>query len=146
MSCASYNSDLVDDPLFSTVCNKLGHPINGVCPTNYMQWQSGMCFINCPAPLLENGISCLKKTLERSIVQPHCASSFFWFNGYECVFNPFSLLLLVLFAALLVWYLKSFEKVVPLTDVIEGGLAKHDGEHELVHYELQNELQNNIEM
>ena len=80
---------LAQDPIFSTVCTKVPVPTDvetGTCPEGYTQWQTGLCFVNCPSSLQENGLSCLKMPVLRTYTEPDCPlGPLFVYRHFECV-------------------------------------------------------------
>ena len=101
-TCSSYSATISDnfyvlaqDPVFSIVCNKAGLIKNISCPAGTTEWRSGYCYIDCPVGMVENGLSCLRRTIRRLEVNPECKNWLFWFDGTSCVPNPFSFLVIV---------------------------------------------------
>lgn len=88
-----YPGALISDPTFSLTCTKRGYavPMSSAlgapqCATNFTQWQTGTCYINCPPGLLENGLSCLKRPLARPYQAPVCPW-YYTFDGTTCSIN-----------------------------------------------------------
>jgi hypothetical protein len=110
-TCAAYAVNagpsgpyLADDPIFTLSCTKVRRaPESGLCPSGFTEWQSGSCYVNCPSGLIENGLSCLKRPLQRSYMSPHCDSGLYYFNGSDCILSSAGLLFFILFLILL-WY------------------------------------------
>ena len=85
--------NLIQDTVFSMQCNKVGVPKAVTCATNFYEWQNDYCFINCPSTtMVENGLSCIKKSVPRLYENPTCPFLFLYW-GSECVINPLSLFL-----------------------------------------------------
>lgn len=93
---------LIDDQTFTMTCIKVRQDLeDGLCAPGFTEWQSGSCYINCPSGLIENGLSCLKRPLQRSYKTPECDNGFFYLNGSDCVISLnsifFALVIAVLF-------------------------------------------------
>jgi hypothetical protein len=104
LSCpASTTQDLEPN-----ICNKnyLTPPVNGVCPIGQTQWIPGQCLINCNLSyFLEEGSSCMKKTIPRTSSNPSCYPSFLLsFNSIDCVLSAtgffFIAVVFLIFAAI----------------------------------------------
>ena len=71
VSSSAYTSiPLTTDLVFSLTCNKVGFPKSGSCANNYTEWRAGYCYINCPPGMLESGLTCIRRTLQRPYVEP----------------------------------------------------------------------------
>jgi hypothetical protein len=59
--------------------------VNGTC-TQGAQYSPGICYYPspCPAPFLESGFNCLKKTIARTEFQPLCANFLLGYQDGEC--------------------------------------------------------------
>jgi hypothetical protein len=67
-------------------CQKSYEPaVNGSCVQG-AQYTPGTCYYPtpCPAPYLENGLNCLKRTIARTSSPPHCSNVLFSYDGTEC--------------------------------------------------------------
>ena len=107
ISCADagFTSDLVNP---STICVKTPVPaVDGLCATNYTQWVSGQCYINCPPIFQENGLSCLKRSIQRYSILPTC-SFFFTFENGACRFSYFGICILLLILWGYIWIRKTY--------------------------------------
>jgi hypothetical protein len=84
ISCPLYTTEVdqvVCQKSFSSVSPYL---INGICAIGTM-WAPERCYYpDCSAPFIENGFSCLKRTLTRTPSEPFCSSLFFTFDGSSC--------------------------------------------------------------
>jgi hypothetical protein len=96
---------MTQDPVFDLQCNKVGFPKDVSCSVNYYEWRSSQCFINCPSEtMLENGLTCIKKSLNRSNENPTCAFlCLVW--GSDCVLNPLSFFLVFVLFTFVVYKL-----------------------------------------
>jgi len=94
---------LMNDNVFSLVCNKIGQAKEITCPEGFTEWQTGTCFINCPSGLMENGLTCLKRPINRQFVLPGC-SMFYLYTGTECTLNPIVLFFVVCLAAAFLYF------------------------------------------
>ena len=101
-TCESYsevhdsnNYLLSQDSTFTGVCNKIGHPKVLACPSGTTEWRTGYCYLDCPNVMIENGLSCLKRTSNRLQTNPLCRNWLFWYDGSECAPNPFIILILI---------------------------------------------------
>jgi hypothetical protein len=57
---------------------------NGTCSRG-AQWAPDLCYYpNCPAPFLENGFSCTKRSVPRTVSQPYCSNILLSFDGNTC--------------------------------------------------------------
>jgi hypothetical protein len=100
-------SPLQNDDVYSLVCNKIGFPKDILCPYDYTEWRTGVCFINCPPGMIENGLTCLRKPIDRTSLSPSCQYNYLYFyNGRECILDPLSVLFTI-FLILLVVYIFS---------------------------------------
>lgn len=106
-TCSSFvpsaPQSLVNDTVFDLVCNKI--PVQetmGSCPTGFTAWQTGMCYVNCPAGLLENGLTCLKRPIQRPYTLPMC-NNLYSFDGQSCTINYAAIFVLFLLFVALVW-------------------------------------------
>jgi len=86
---------LTQDPNFSIVCNKTAVTKSVSCPSGTTEWRTGYCYLDCPPNMVENGLSCLRRTAARLEVSPSCKNWLFWFDGTACVPNPFTFLILL---------------------------------------------------
>ena len=59
--------------------------VEGSCARG-AQYSPGVCYYPtpCPAPYLENGFNCLKRTIGRVASPPHCSNALFSYDGTEC--------------------------------------------------------------
>ena len=58
--------------------------VDGMCAQGTM-WAPDRCYYpDCAAPFVENGFSCLKRTVTRTPSEPFCSSLFFTFDGSSC--------------------------------------------------------------
>jgi len=95
--------DLLSDPVFDLVCNKVGVPIGTGCAAGYTQWRTGYCYVDCPPQYLENGLTCIKKSVGRQLGVPRCRSSLMWYDGIECSYNPLAIFILFFISGFLIW-------------------------------------------
>lgn len=77
-ACAELSSNAVVADVLRGQCTKVPQPLialqdGGPCGENTTQWRPDACFINCPAPLLEEGLSCRPPSLQRALAEPSCA-------------------------------------------------------------------------
>lgn len=112
-TCASYAPQaLSNDNVFDLVCNKIPvAEVSGACPQGFTAWQSGSCYINCPGGLLENGLSCLKRPIQRVFATPTCANFVYWYDGSACTINPLSVFFIFLFCVAIYWAYHSLTTV-----------------------------------
>jgi len=110
-------------------CQKSFEPaVDGSC-TQGAQYSPGFCYYPtpCPAPYLENGFNCLKRTVGRVASAPQCASSLFSYNAGECrmlsVYGWFTLFsgALVFVAISLLLYNYGFKKVYVAVETTQKG-------------------------
>jgi len=96
---------LVSDPTFTLSCIKVRRPVeqSGLCLSGYTEWQSGSCYVNCPSGLVENGLTCLKRPLQRSYKYPTCENSLYYFSGTDCYLS-FNGVLFGIIIFVVVWY------------------------------------------
>ena len=95
---------LSDDLIFTLSCTKIRQsPVDGACPSGFTEWQSGSCYINCPSGLIENGLSCLKRPVQRNYRNPVCDNSLYYFNGSDCVMSTSGLLFMIFLIATLLY-------------------------------------------
>jgi hypothetical protein len=104
-TCASYAPQaLSNDNVFDLVCNKIPvAEVSGACPAGFTAWQTGSCYINCPGGLLENGLSCLKRPIQRTFTSPVCTNTLFWYDGSNCSVNPLSIFFIFLIGIAIYW-------------------------------------------
>jgi len=108
-TCSSYApGDLIADNTFDLLCNKVGTPKDTECDPNFTEWQAGLCFINCPVGLLENGLTCLKRSIPRPFQSPDCANVLMWYDGSSCAYNPLSIFILLAIIGLGIGWLISY--------------------------------------
>lgn len=108
-TCSSYVPSapyaLMSDAVFDLVCNKIpAEEVSGACPVGYTAWQTGSCFVNCPGSLLENGLTCLKKPVQRPYTSPEC-SAMYYFNGQSCTLSMNAYFLIFVIFVGFLWYL-----------------------------------------
>lgn len=101
-------SGTVVDVTLENTCNKVGvAPTSGACPTGYTLWTPTTCYIDCPSSFQDTGITCLKKTLQRTEEQPTCGNVFYIFQNGACNFN-FVLVTLAIIVFIIFFVLISF--------------------------------------
>lgn len=90
-SCVSVIScpgGTTQDPVFENICNKIATPpTNGTCPSGYSLWTPNNCYIDCTSLYQETGLTCLKKTVQKTISLPTCSNFFTIFNDGKCITN-----------------------------------------------------------
>jgi hypothetical protein len=86
-------ADVVD----SSLCNKVVFevdPVTKLCTnSSYTQWNAGQCVAPCPPGFIENGLSCLKKTLDRHYSAPYCSNFLYAYEGGACRISWFAIAL-----------------------------------------------------
>lgn len=68
------------------------------CAEGYQEWQRNLCYVDCPSPLTENGLSCFKPTLTRdssSSFQLKTCGIFSVLNGTECKLTSIGIALFI---------------------------------------------------
>lgn len=80
---------LTTDSAFSLLCMKTAQVKILTCPTGFSEWQTGFCYLNCPAPLQESGVFCVKKSVARAVDDPVCNSWIYSYNGTSCALSSF---------------------------------------------------------
>ena len=99
VQCSSFiigDFELTQDPKYATVCNKTAIQKEAFgldCPDNTVEYLPGLCYARCPAGLVENGLSCFKRSIRRHLIR-QCRSLLTWYDGQECVPNPLSFLII----------------------------------------------------
>ena len=95
------------DPTFGMLCIKTAQTKDVTCPTGFSEWQSGYCYLNCPAPLQESGVYCVKKSITREATDPTCDSWFYSYNGTSCSLNPLFLAGLAVLLVVIYFFMTS---------------------------------------
>lgn len=72
---------------------------NNACPQGYTQWTTGYCYIDCSVQFLENGLSCIKKSVVRDSAQPVCTTFLTTYANGAC--NMDWLLFVILFVGIM---------------------------------------------
>ena len=76
---------------------------NGTCSQG-AQWAPDLCYYpNCPAPFLENGFSCTKRSVPRTVSQPYCSNILLSFDGTTCSSLSIYGWLLLFFAIIIIF-------------------------------------------
>lgn len=88
------------DPVLENTCNKVG--LAPPCSQGYSLWTPSTCYVDCPPPYQETGITCLKKTIARIEEPPTCSNIFFYFANGSCNFNYTVIFVSVLFFILFI--------------------------------------------
>lgn len=87
------------DPVDNGLCEKVAFPlVDGTCSEGYTQWLQGQCYANCPAGYIENGLSCAKRSLDRSTSYPSCGSTWYTYDNGACVLSTGSTVLILVIA------------------------------------------------
>lgn len=70
------------------------------CPTNYTEWTTGVCYLNCPSMFLDNGTDCRKKVIPRLSVEAWCSYPWQQIRGNACTTSSWIFWFLVFLVAL----------------------------------------------
>jgi len=106
----------------ASVCTKVVFPVSPstqqCSSSSFTQWVPGQCLANCPPGFIDNGQSCLKRTIDRISSLPTCASTWRHFDGAMCRPSTWATLmwyvgLLALIALLSSAYYRWFVKPCP---------------------------------
>jgi len=91
--------ELSQDESYKSVCKKIAIQKEAFgldCPEGTVEYLPGLCFARCPTGLVENGLSCLKRSIRRPMLRM-CRSLLTWYDGENCVPNPLSILFITVF-------------------------------------------------
>jgi hypothetical protein len=80
------------------------------CEDGYEEWVSNFCFLNCPEPFLDNGISCLKPTITRDYTPPssQCDSIFLTYSSTGCKVSAIGISIFTVLSIGIIWLVWMF--------------------------------------